>query len=245
MELFNLITVYADKFIPIFIRVAVMLAFIPYIGAQQTPVMIRAGIALALTLMLLPVVKVDMGNPVRAVFEAFFIGAAMGLTLRIIMGAVEMAAQWISIESGMTAAAVFNPLFSETLGPLSVFYTLATMLLFFMFDVHYYLIEGIVRSFDINVINYKGVLSSVLKLNALFFAMAFKIAAPVMLVQTLTYLAMGFLSKAMPQTNIFFISFPVVITLSLIFIVLSLPVSIMVISKAFMNVKDTIMVIAR
>ncbi len=56
---------------------------------------------------------------------------------------------------------------------------------------------------------------------------------------------MGFLSKAIPQANIFMISFPVLITLGLIFLVLSMPVSIMVISKAFINVKDTIMVIAR
>lgn len=245
MEIYNLITVYGEKFIPVFIRVAVMLSFIPFIGAQQTPVMIRAAITLALTMMLLPVVKVDMVNPVKTVFEAFFIGAAMGLSVRIVMGSIEMAAQWISIESGMTAAAVFNPLFSETLGPLSLFYTFASMALFFEFDVHYYLIEGIVRSFDITSINYNSVFSSVISLNALFFQLAFKIAAPVLLVQTLAYIAMGFLSKAMPQTNIFFISFPLIITLSLLFIFLALPASISVIAKAFLNVKDTIMVITR
>ncbi|MBF0559918.1 MAG: flagellar biosynthetic protein FliR, partial [Nitrospirae bacterium] len=102
-----------------------------------------------------------------------------------------------------------------------------------------------VRSFDIAAINYKTVFSSVISLNALFFPLAFKIAAPVMLVQALAYIAMGFLSKAMPQTNIFFVSFPLIITLSLLFIVLAMPVSITVISKAFLNVKDTIMIITR
>ena len=101
------------------------------------------------------------------------------------------------------------------------------------------------RSFDITSINYNNVFSSVMKLNALFFPLAFKLAAPVLVVQVLTNLAMGFLSKAIPQANIFFISMPLLIVLGLIFIVLSLPVSISVIEKAFMSMKDTIIVITR
>ncbi|HXW68089.1 MAG TPA: flagellar biosynthetic protein FliR [Dissulfurispiraceae bacterium] len=245
MELYNLINIYADKFIPVFIRVAVILSFIPFIGAQQTPVMIRAGLALAFTLLLLPVVKVNTDNPARAIFEAFFVGVAMGLTARIILGAIDMAAQWISVEMGLTVAAVFNPLFQETLGPVSLLYTMLSMTLFFLFDVHYYFIEGIVRSFDITSINYNGVFSSVIKLNAFFFPLAFKIAAPVLVVQVLTNLAMGFLSKTIPQANIFFVSMPLLIVLGLVFMILSMPVSIAVISKAFTSMKDTIMVITR
>jgi flagellar biosynthetic protein FliR len=245
MELYNVINIYADKFIPIFIRVSVILSFIPFIGAQQTPVMIRAGLALALTMMLLPVVKVDMNNPERAIFEAFFVGTAMGLSARIILGAIDMAAQWMSVEMGLTVAAVFNPLFQETLGPVSLFYTMLSMTLFFLFDMHYYFIEGIVRSFDLAGINYNGLFSSVIKLNAFFFPLAFKIAAPVLVVQLLTYLAMGFLSKAIPQANIFFIAMPLLIVLGLVFMVLSMPVSIAVIEKAFITMKDTIMVITR
>lgn len=240
-----MINVYADKFIPIFIRVAVMLSFIPFIGAQQTPILIRAGLSIALTLMLLPIVNVDASNPVKAVFEAFFVGSAMGLTTRIILGAIEMAAQWVSLAMGLSMAAVFNPTFGEQLSPLSLFYSMLSMALFFIFDVHYFIIEGIVRSFDVSSIRYNGVFSSVIKLNAFFFPMALKIAAPVLLVQLLINLSLGFLSKAIPQANVFFVSFPLLITLGLIFMVLSLPLSIQVISSAFMTVKDTIMVITR
>ncbi len=245
MELYNLINTYADKFIPIFIRITVMLSFIPFIGGNQTPVMVRAALSLALTLMLLPIVKVDFSDPARALFEAFFVGTAIGLTIRIILGAIEMAAQWISLAMGLTMAAVFNPAFGETLSPLSLFYTMMSMALFFIFDVHFYLIEGIVRSFDITSLHYDGVFSSVMKLNVFFFPLAFKIAAPVLIVQLLVNLAMGFLSKTIPQANIFFIGFPLLITLGIVFLVLSIPLSIIVISKAFMNVKDTIMVITR
>ncbi|MEW6739017.1 MAG: flagellar biosynthetic protein FliR [Nitrospirota bacterium] len=245
MELYNLINTYAEKFIPVFIRVAVILSFIPFIGARMTPIMVRAGLAIALTLLLLPVANVKTESPVRAVFEAFFIGSAIGLTARIILGAVETAAQWMSIEMGIGVAAVFNPMFGEQLGPLSLFYTFISMGLFFVLDMHHYFIEGIARSFDISSIQYKGIFDSIIKLNSILFPLAFKIAAPVILVQVLINLAMGFLSRALPQANIFFISFPLLITSGIIFMALSLPLVLMVVSKAFMNVKDAIMVFTR
>jgi flagellar biosynthetic protein FliR len=240
MELYNLINTYAEKFIPVFIRVAVILSFIPFIGARMTPIMVRAGLAIALTLLLLPVANVKTESPVKAIFEAFFIGSAIGLTARIILGAVETAAQWMSIQMGIGVAAVFNPMFGEQLGPLSLFYTLISMGLFFTLDMHHYFIEGIARSFDISSIQYKGIFDSIIKLNSILFPLAFKIAAPVILVQVLINLAMGFLSRALPQANIFFISFPLLIASGIIFMALSLPLVLMVVSKAFMNVKDAI-----
>ncbi|WP_333652346.1 flagellar biosynthetic protein FliR [Dissulfurispira sp.] len=245
MELYNLINTYAEKFIPVFIRVAVILSFIPFIGARMTPIMVRAGLAIALTLLLLPVANVKTESPVRAVFEAFFIGFAIGLTARIILGAVETAAQWMSIEMGIGVAAVFNPMFGEQIGPLSLFYTFISMGLFFVLDMHHYFIEGIARSFDISSVQYRGILDSIIKLNSILFPLAFKIAAPVIVVQVLINLAMGFLSRALPQANILFISFPLLIASGIIFMALSLPLVLMVVSKAFMNVKDAIMVFTR
>ena len=245
MELYNLVNAYSEKFIPVFIRVSVMLAFIPFIGARMTPVTARIGLALALTLLLLPVVDVKVDNPVRAIFEAFFIGTAIGLTARIILGAIEMAAQWMSILMGFGAAAIFNPQFGEILGPLSLFYSLVSMGLFFIFDIHHFFIEGIVRSFAVSSIHYNGVFEAVIKLNSLMFPLAFKIAAPVMLVQVLANVAMGFLSRALPQANIFMISFPLLIFLGFFFMVVSMPFMTMVTAKSFMHVKDAIAVFTR
>ncbi|MBI5214011.1 MAG: flagellar biosynthetic protein FliR [Nitrospirae bacterium] len=245
MELYNLINTYSEKFIPIFIRVAVIFFFIPFIGAKMTPMLVKVGFALALTLLLLPVVQVESENPVKAVFEAVFIGSAVGLAVRIILGAVETAAQWINIEMGFGAAAIFNPLFGEQLGPLSLFYTFLSMGIFFMLDVHHYFIEGIVRSFDMGEIRYKSIFDSIIKLNGVLFPVAFKIAAPILLVQVMINIAMGFISRALPQANIFFISMPLLIFAGVVFVVLSLPLTFMIITKAFSHVKDAIMVFTR
>ncbi len=129
---------YAGKYLcrpihPVFIRVATMFVFIPYSRGEMTPILSRIGIILALTLLLLPVVEVRTDNQAAALFEAFFVGTALGLCAKLILGAVEMAAQWISVEMEIGVAAVFNPQFGEVLGPLSLFYTFLSMGLFFYF----------------------------------------------------------------------------------------------------------------
>ncbi|KAF0178999.1 MAG: flagellar biosynthetic protein FliR [Nitrospirae bacterium] len=245
MELYNLITTYGEKFIPIFIRVATILAFIPFLGARMTPIFVRVGLSLALTLLLLPVVEIQAGSPVAAVFESFFVGLAIGLCARLILGAVEMAAQWISIEMGLGVAAVFNPQFGEVLGPLSLLYSFMAMGLFFVCDMHHFFIEGIARSFAVTSIQYQGMFDAVLKLNSFMFPLAFKIAAPIFLIQTLINLGMGFLSKAMPQVNIFFVSFPLLISAGLVSMALSLSLTFFVISKAFMHMRDAVMAFTR
>ncbi len=245
MELYNLILTYGEKFVPIFIRVATILAFIPFLGARMTPVFVRVGLSLALTLLLLPVVQVQLANPVTAVFESFFIGLAIGLCARLILGAAEMAAQWISIQMGLSVAAVFNPQFGEVLGPLSLFYSMLAMGLFFVLDMHLFFIEGIARSFAVTSIQYQGMFDAVLKLNSFMFPLAFKIAAPIFLIQVLINLGMGFLTKAMPQANIFFVSFPLLITSGLVSIALSLSLTLFVLSKAFEHIRDAVMAFTR
>jgi len=245
MEFYNLVNTYSDKFIPIFIRVMVMLAFIPFVGTTSTPVAVRTGLGLALTLLLVPIVKVNMDDPLRAVFEAFFIGAALGLLVRIVLSAIETAGQWMSISMGIGVASVFNPQFGEVLGPLSLFYSLMGMGLFFILDIHYFFIEAIIRSFDITAVQYGGMFSAIMKLNAIFFPLAFKIAAPIFLVQVLVNLSMGFLSRAMPQANIFFVSFPLLIGVGIIFMALTLGLTFMVMARSFVHIKDAMMFLVR
>jgi flagellar biosynthesis protein FliR len=151
----------------------------------------------------------------------------------------------MSISMGLGVASVFNPQFGETLGPLSLFYSLMGMGLFFVLDIHHYFIEAIVRSFDMGALQYNGVFEAIMKINAIFFPLAFKIAAPIFLVQVLVNLSMGFLSKAMPQANIFFVSFPLLIGAGIIFMALSLGFMFMVMTKSLVHIKDAAMFMVR
>jgi flagellar biosynthetic protein FliR len=146
---------------------------------------------------------------------------------------------------GLGVAAVFNPQFGEVLSPLSTFYSLLTMALFFITDLHHMMLEGVVRSFEITSLNYQGVFDAVMKLNSFFFPLAFKIAAPIFLVQILVQVAIGFLSRAMPQANIFFVSFPLLIGVGFIFMAITTSLVFLVVTRSFIHMKDAIMVLVR
>ncbi len=245
MELYNLIQLYSDRFIPVFVRVSLMLAFVPFIGARMTPMVVRLGLALAMTLLVLPVAEVRTDNMLVAIFEAFFVGLSMGLTVRVILTAIEMASQWINLQLGLGMASVFNPLVGETLGPITFFYTLLGMIIFFLLDLHHSFIEGIIRSFELSHIRFSSIFQGIVEHSKLMFPLAFKIAAPILLVQIIINIAMGFVSKVMPQANIFFVAVPLNIFLGIFFIILSIPIMVAVAARHFINVKEAIQVIVR
>lgn len=245
MEIYNIILSYSDNFIPVFIRISVMMLFIPFIGARMTPVIVRVGIALALTLLVLPVVKINSENLLISVFEGFFIGLSMGLSVRIIISAVEMAAQWMNIQLGLGMATIFNPLVGDALGPLTFFYTLLAMVVFFLLDMHHYFIEGIIRSFEITSVKYSSIFHGILEYSKIMFPLALKITAPVLLVQLIINIAMGFVSKVMPQANIFIVALPLNIFSGLFFIILSIPIMLAVLARYFINAREALQAITR
>lgn len=245
MEIYNLIRLYGDNFIPVFIRVAVMLGFIPFIGARMTPIVVRIGIALAITLLVLPVVEITNRNLVESIFEGFFMGMAMGLSARIILSAIEIASQWINLQLGLGMASVFNPLVGESLGPLTFFYTLLGMVIFFLLDMHHYFLEAIIRSFQVTAIRYETIYQGIIEHSKIMFPLALKIAAPILLVQMIINISMGLVSKVMPQANIFFVTVPLNIFSGLLFIVITIPIMLAVIARYFINVKDALQVITR
>jgi flagellar biosynthetic protein FliR len=56
------------------------------------------------------------------------------------------------------------------------------------------------------------------------FIIALKISAPVLVGMLIVNIMMGFLYKAAPQVNIFFVSFPVLLALGFLIILMSMPV---------------------
>ncbi|MCE5311920.1 MAG: flagellar biosynthetic protein FliR [Nitrospiraceae bacterium] len=245
MELYNLINIYSERFVPVFIRVAILFTFIPFIGGKSVPMIAKIGLMLAFTLLFMPVVNIDAKNQVRAVLDAVFIGFALGLCYRLIASVMEMAAQWISLQMGFGIAGVFNPQFGEVLGPVSLLYSLITLVLFFMLDIHHYFIEAIALSFTSSQLAYNNIFEAVVKFSSMIFPLALKIAVPVILIQALINIGMGFLSRAMPQANIFFISFPVLIFIGLLVMAISMPITITIFSNSFMHFKDAIRVFLR
>lgn len=238
MNYLDILTTNFYKFIPVFIRVSVILFFLPYIGSRTVPIIFRFFFALSVSLAIMPFLSDKEENLLISLFNGIFFGMAIGLMIRIIIAAVETAAQWMSMQIGFLVANIFNPQFGELMGPLSVFYEMFTIALFFSLDLHLSLVEIILRTFEFPVkYSFAG---NVIEFSYLLFPLALKLSAPVLLIQVLMNLGLGFLSRIMPQANVFFVGFPLLLATGVAVIWLSIPIFTMVLSKAFINLKDAL-----
>lgn len=243
MEYLGLLTTQIYKFIPVFIRVSIILFFLPYIGSRTVPIMFRFFFALSVSLAIMPFVPQREEDFFISLLNAVVFGLAIGLMIRIIIAAVETASQWMSMQIGFAVANIFNPQFGELMGPLTVFYEMFTIALFFSLDLHLSFIEIMVKTFQSPAkFSFAG---NVIELSYLLFPLALKLSAPVLLVQVLMNIGLGFLSRIMPQANVFFVGFPLLLATGIAVMWLSVPIFTMVLSRAFINLKDSLLSLLR
>lgn len=243
MDYLELLTTNLYKFIPVFIRVSIILFFLPYLGSRTVPLMFRFFFALSLSFAIMSFLPDREENLLISIFNALIFGLTIGIITRVIIAAVETASQWMNIQIGFAVANVFNPQFGELMGPLTVFYEMFTIALFFSLDLHLTLVEAVVKTFEVpaKFTFFKGVI----EFSYLMFPLALKLSAPVLLVQVLMNIGLGFLSRIMPQANVFFVGFPLLLATGVAIMWLSLPVFTVVLSKAFMNLKDALFMFLR
>ncbi len=238
MNYLELLTDNFYQFIPVFIRVSIILFFLPYIGSKTVPIIFRFFFALSLSFAIMPFLSGKEQNFLLSLFNAVVFGLTIGLMIRIIVAAVEIASHWMSLQVGFAVANVFNPQFGELMGPLTVFYEMFTIALFFSLDLHLSLVELMIGSFYFPTkFSFAG---NIMEFSYLMFPLALKLAAPVLLVQVLMNLGLGFLSRIMPQANVFFVGFPLLLATGIAIMWLSMPIFTMVLSKAFINLKDAL-----
>ncbi|MEN2994886.1 MAG: flagellar biosynthetic protein FliR [Thermodesulfovibrio sp.] len=243
MNYLELLTTNLYSFIPVFIRVSIIMFFLPYIGSRSIPIAFRFFFALSVSLAIMPLLPLKEENFLISLLNAVVFGMAIGLIVRIIIAAVETASQWISMQLGFTIANVFNPYFSEIIGPVSIFYEMFTIALFFSLDLHLSFVEIIIKSFDFP--SKFSFSENIITFSYIMFPLALKLSAPVLLVQVVMNIGLGFLSRIMPQANVFFVGFPLLLVTGIAVMWLSTPIFTMVLSKAFINLKDSLINLLR
>jgi flagellar biosynthetic protein FliR len=153
------------------------------------------------------------------------VGIFIGTVGRIMMITLEIAGALMSFQVGFATAAIFNPLISDQGQLISVLVTITGMVLLFQTDMHHLMLRGLVDSYTLFV---PGALPPVgdftemiTKLVARTFLIAMQITAPFLVVSTMMYIALGLISRLMPQLQIFFLALPLQITLGFLLLVLT------------------------
>lgn len=223
-----------------FIRVMATISSAPILGHASIPIRMRVALGLLLALAaasFAPVsVPLDSPHALAYALRETLIGASLGLLLRLVFAAAELAGDAIGLQMGLGFAFFVSPQ-NSTQSPLvgSLFSTVAG-LLFLALDIHLLVIGGLMESFralPVDAPLHSGLgLKAVVAAGAEMFRLALSIALPALAALLLANLALGVLSRAAPQLNLFAVGFPATLIIGALVLGPTLPGAVEAISRA-------------
>lgn len=213
----------ATFMLPMF-RIAALLMTMPAIGTNLVPTRVRLYLALAITVVVAPalppmpaVSALDL-SALLLIAQQIIIGAALGLSLQLFFQAFVIAGQIVGIQMGMGFASMIDPVNGVSVAVIGQFFTMLVTLLFFAMNGHLVVIETLIESFTTLPVG-EGLLTAniwqlVLRLGWVMGA-ALVLVLPAITALLVVNIAMGVMTRAAPQLNIFSIGFPLTLVLGM------------------------------
>ena len=220
----------------VFFRVGAMTALLPVFGEQVVPARLRLGVALALTAVVAPAVshKLPAVQDSLAILPMLLtesaIGLVLGLTLRLFVLALQMAA--VQIAQASSLSQMVGGIAPEPQPAIGQLMTFAGLALAAKAGLGAHVAALTVQSYTLlpaGRLPLVGDLSDwgLLRITAAF-TLAFSLAAPFTIASVLYNLALGLVNRAMPQLSVTLIGAPVLTFGALVLLVLTLPAMLMV-----------------
>ena len=214
------------------VRAAAWVFVCPPFGNRTVPTTVKVGLAAALALVVGPrlaeqAVPLEAGPLLTAAVLQVAAGLALGFLGVLLFATFSFAGGLIDLVSGYSVAQLFEP---GTTAPVSIFgqfYGVLATTLLFAIDGHLLLVRGFLTSFTAAPLTHLSIDSLAKLLTgdlALFFVAALEIAAPLLAALFLAEAALGLLSRAAPQMNVFQLGLPVKILVTLTLAGLAIPI---------------------
>jgi flagellar biosynthetic protein FliR len=151
----------------------------------------------------------------------------MGFAARLALAAIHVGGSLIAFQSGLSAAALFDPN-EATPGTLpGTFLTVAALAILFAADFHHLLLRAAAASYAVFPVAAPVDLAAagelVVGLSAAAIDTGAKIAAPMILATLLVNLGLGALGRMVPSLPALFVALPLQLLLALLILQLSLP----------------------
>lgn len=215
-----------------FVRILAFVLSAPIFGNPSMPLQLRIGLALVLSFVIAPVIALPHVDPlslagIGILAQQILIGVTLGLTVRIIFTAAEAAGEFVGLQMGLGYATFFDPERADQTPVLGQFIGLLATLVFLALDGHLQVVQVLARSFTTlpvggEAVGARGLLTFAYWGSAIFSA-GVMLAMPLLAALLIANLALGVLTRAAPQLNLFAVGFPVTLALGLIVLALSLP----------------------
>lgn len=215
----------ATTFMLAFARVGTLVMLLPGIGEQLISPRVRLAFAVLLTIVVYPAVSplVNAGGvsaiggaaTLSLLFGEILVGLIIGLSVRMVLGALQTAGTIVAQQMGLGFAMTVDPAMGGQQTAVGNFVTLLAITLIFATDLHHLAIAAIRASYDMlppGGIPESGEIARLgIMAVARGFSLAVQISAPFIVFAILFNLGLGVLARLMPQLQVFFLALPATI----------------------------------
>jgi len=217
----------------VFARLGAILMLLPGIGEPSIPPRLRLSFALLFAIAMGPLLMPQMpplpSNALAVgglVIAEVVTGLMIGAVARIFLSTAAVAGQLIGMSTGLAAAQTFDPSQGMQGAIIGAFLNLTFVTLLFAVNLHHLLLNAAANSYMVFPAGELPPLNDAAAWALDAFIDAFRIgvqlAAPLIVFGLVFYLALGVLSRLMPQAQIFFIAMPSNILIGLSIVAMAL-----------------------
>ncbi|WP_299180431.1 flagellar biosynthetic protein FliR [uncultured Neptuniibacter sp.] len=209
---------------PLF-RIASFFMAVPLLGSQLVNARIRLMLALAVTMIIAPLLP-EMPdfdglnfNSYLIIGQQILIGAMLGFLFQVFYQIFVLGGQMIAMQMGLGFASMTDPANGISVVMLGQFYLTLIMMIFVAMNGHLIMIEVIVRSFEVVPVGLQALERDgywrVVMAGSWMFSAAMLMALPAVTALLVVNMAFGIMSRAAPQLNILAVGFPFTMVLGL------------------------------
>src|SRR5882724_4335319 len=215
----SLLPALAATFMLVFARVGAMVMLLPGFGESNIPTRVKLGIALLLTLIILPLhraaYQVDltsMSSMAVLMVHEIIIGIVLGATARVTLSPLPAAGLVIAEPLGLGFVKVVDPTQGQQGLLIGNFLTILGITMLFATDSHHLVIAALNESYRIFSPGELMSSGDVAALATRAFAAAFKIgmqlSAPFLVFGLVFNIGLGVLARLMPAMQVYFVGVP-------------------------------------
>lgn len=220
------------------LRLLPIFVVMPLTIFTRAPIFFRLIIVLAISVILSGLVPIEHSViTISLIISEFLLGIVLAFGFHTAFASLDLVGKLLDLQIGINTAGVFDPSSSHLNGVISDLLIAIAGVLFFILNLHYTLLNGLVAlfkvvplgSFNFQLLNIKKLVS----LMGEQFIFAFIILLPVILGVWLVDIAFAIMSRLMPQANIYFLALPVKFIAGLVLLMLAMPMIVQNIPRLF------------
>jgi flagellar biosynthetic protein FliR len=194
---------------------------------------VRSVLAVAIAFGITPLavhnqtIPTDVLPVVGLLIENFIVGLALAYTIACVFGAIQGAGVFADSFGGFSFGQTVDPVNGNPGGSMTNIYTMTGLVMFLAIGGDAWTLRGLSATFNAvplaSSVAVRPLIGAMETAGASLLVGAVEIAAPVMLAIVITDIALGMISKVVPQVNVFAVGFTVKVGVTLLIVGVSLP----------------------